>query len=472
MTSPIKVETFDVDITTNGSTHTLTNDVGDISKAFIRINNSTEKSTGGPTGSTGNAAPNLMYCGAELTDTNEITWHKNTSTSVKHVGEVWRFTGSASSFNSFVVRGRFAISASGTSTSQAVSDIVDEDKCVPFITGINSSEGNGSGFDSSFFAAHMDGSGNVVLTSNHSSAAGTVYVTVVEFTGSNWNVGHGVSSSHDSSTETVTLNTDSTGAGGSTFDVGDWTTAWIEGSMGGDTAETGLADCQALIYPHADTDKVYFSVIIGDGAARNDASGYIHVIQNDEIDVNRVSNLNIAEGNGSYGTAAWPASSSTTADIEDLALEWFTTSSGTGTAHGRGRLATRITDATGTITHWVHRSGNTVKVKYGVIDFTNLTSIEHVKKSLDGYCIIDSSNFFKQLDTDSHIKVVDIQKTIEMDSYIIYKFQKDLTSNSFIRNHIEIVLKIFSLQATFFGVWKIGLIVGIVLRSHLIIMLL
>ena len=140
--------------------------------------------------------------------------------------------------------------------------------------------------------------------------------------------------------------------------------------MEGDTSETGLSDVLALVYPDTDTTKVIFN-IHQDSNARNDGDAYIHAIKNSSIVVKRASNSNISEGNGSYGTASWPSGASTSASLDELSLEWFVDTSGTGTAHARGRLGARITAATGTIQHWVHRSGNTVGVRYGVIDLTS-----------------------------------------------------------------------------------------------------
>jgi hypothetical protein len=371
----IAVETFDKDFGVDGDTHTLTNDVGATSKAFIRLNSSLDKGSGGPTGSTGNATPNVMGCGLQLTASDTITANKDTSTTVKCVGEVWRYEGEAGGANEFIVH-HYAIAASGASTSQDISsDITNRNDCVPIITGYETTKTSVNDFDQTTFAAHIDSSGNLVVSSGNSGASGTVYISVVEFTGSNWSVGHGVSSSHDSSIETVTLNTDSTGTGGSTFDVGDWETAWIEASMGGDSSETGLSDVMALIYPTtASTTQVEFDVVSGDSSARNDATGYVHVIQNDDLIVKRVSsNVAVTEGDGSYGTTlGFPSGTNTTRDADQLALEWFCDTTGTGKAHGRGRLNARITDPTGDIDHWVHRSGNNIIARYAVIDLSQL----------------------------------------------------------------------------------------------------
>jgi hypothetical protein len=372
----IAVESFDVDVGASLTTYTLTNDVSDISNAFVRRNCSSDKSSSGPTGSTSNTAPNVAHIGCALTDTDEITWYRNTSTTCKVIGEVWRYTGSPGGANEFISRGTYAVSISGTTGSSAVSGISDRNKCVPFLLGVNTSENSVSDYEQCTFYTYIDASGNVVVGRNNSGTSATVYVQVVEFTGSNWSVGHGVATNQESATTvSVILDTDSTGGGGDAFDVGDWDTAFIEGSMGGDSAETGLADVMMMLYPGAGTGTVTVSLREGDGNARNDSSVYIHVVQNDDMIVSRANNNNIAEGNGSYGTATWPAGASTDRNLDELALEWYVTTSGTGTAHKRASLGARITAASGTIQHWVHRSGNTVRVRYGVIDLSQLNDV-------------------------------------------------------------------------------------------------
>lgn len=339
----IRIETFDVNVGATGQTYTLAQDVGNVNNAFIRNNTGTRKMSAGPTGSTGNTAPNVGGVGIELTGTNEITFHRDSATEVKCVGEVWRYIGPPGGEHEFIVRGRFAIALTGTSASQAVSGIVTEGDCVPFITGILCNTTSTSDWNDATVAAHMDGSGNVVVSRNNSGVACTVYVTVVEFTGSAWSVGHAVSNNHDTSSETVTMNTHPSGAGGSTFDVTDWTTAFIEGLMGGDSGETGLADTLGVWYPAAGTTQIIFSVTDADSGARNDATAYAHIIQNDSLVVYREVNTNVAEGNGSYGTVAWPTGAPTDQETRHLALEWYVSTSGTGTAHMRGSLGARVT---------------------------------------------------------------------------------------------------------------------------------
>lgn len=374
----ILVESFDTDIGASGSTYTLTNNVGATSSAFVRKITSTDKATG-PVGNTGNAGPNIAHAGVALTGADELTFYKGNSTTQKIVGEVWRYTGDAGGVNEFINRGDYAvtISSGSSSATQAVTGLVNRNDAVPILNGLSTTITSTSDYEETTVAVHINSSGEIVVSrNNNTNGTLVVYVTVVEFTGSNWSIGHGFSGSHDSSIQTVTLNTDSTGAGGSTFDVGDWGTAMIiDASMEGDTSETGLADVMALIQPAGTTTQVTFSVTEADAAARNDGDGYIHVIQNDDLIVDRATNTNLSEGNNTYTTnAAWPSGASTISDLDKLSMEWFVSTSGTGTAHARGRLTARITAASGTIQNWVHRSGNNIRAYYGVVDLSNLTS--------------------------------------------------------------------------------------------------
>lgn len=361
----ILVETFDVDVTADGSTHTLSNAGPSTSAMMLRHNNASLKAGAGPTGSTGNQDPNDLCVGFELTDTSTITWRRgNVSTSTKVVGECWRYVGSPGGANEFINRGIFQVTISGTSASEAVAGIVTPAKCVPILLGFTTTEASRSDFEQCTFGVRMDGS-NVTVSRNNSGTTATVFVQVIEFTGSNWTVATATSSSHDTSDETVTLSQS----------IVDWSQTWIEASMEGDSAETGLSDCECCFVPGPSVTEVTCALhAYGDGNARNDASAYIYAIRNPDITVWRRSGSNIiAEGNGSYGTAAWPTGAPTDIDLDKLALQWFVDTTGTGTAWGRGCLGTRIT-ASDTITHWVHRSGNNVGATYGVIDLSALVS--------------------------------------------------------------------------------------------------
>ena len=356
--SDIRIESFDVD-KANGNTHTLTTDVGSLSSAFVKNINNSRKGSAGPVGSTGNANPNAAAMAAELTATDTLTF-RNGSGTQKMMGEVWRYTGSTGGANEFIVRGRVAVTVTGASATAAISGIVTGADCVPFVSGYESDQTSTDDYDAGTFAVRMDGAGNVEVSRQATTGTIIVYITVVEFTGSNWTVGSGVSASHDTSRQEITLTTDH----------GDWSTAFIEATGQGDTTENGLADTMFLCYPGSATDTVWVDYQSGDGAARNDGTAYVYVVSNPDLIVTRNgSNQALAEGDNSYGAdVSFPAGASTARDLDQLGLEWFVTTSGTGAAHARGSIAARITNAaTGIIRNWVHRSGNNILIRYAVI---------------------------------------------------------------------------------------------------------
>jgi hypothetical protein len=383
MASIVKIESFDVNVTAaTGQTHTLTNTVT-LANAFVRRTTSIDKQSG-PTTSTSNANPNVSACAAYLSSTTQISFVQNSTTSQKVIGEVWRYTGTSGGADEFIVRGRhtIALSASTATNSAAVSGISDRDKCIPFWTGTTNANTSVNDYDSSTVAVWIDGSDNIQVARGSTTGAITIYVTVVEFTGSNWSVGHVRSTSHDASDPSpLTMNTNSLATTG-TFDVGDWETATIiEASLEGDAGgETGLSDNLACWSPHSDTSKIVFT-IHQDANARNDGVAYAHILRHPAMIVKRAENTNFTEGNGSYTNATWPTGASTTESLDELALEWFCDTTGVGTAHARGRLSARITAATGTIQTWVHRSGNNVRVNYGVIDLSGVDGTGYLNVS-------------------------------------------------------------------------------------------
>lgn len=374
----IKVETFDESPSTDGTTHTLTNDVGALTSAFVKINGASDKGSG-RVGNTGNLGPRDTHMGVSLTATNQITFHKGGTLQMRKMGEVWRYTGTAGGRDEFIVRGHLSVTLGVGVASNTVTPagIVNRNDVVPFLTGLSSTSTSVNDFDAATVAVFINSSGDLEVSRQSTGIALTVYVSVVEFTGANWTIAHAVSSNHDTTQELVTLNSDSTGTGGTTVDVGNWSNAFIEGSMQGDTAETGLSDNLIIMEPGSSTTQIRF-FLQQDSGARNDGSAYAHVIQNPGMVVTRESNTNFSETNGTDGTTGFPAGTSTTEIIDELALEWFADTSGVGTAHARGRLIARITAASGTITHWVHRSGNDVAVYLGVINLAAVNGFEPV----------------------------------------------------------------------------------------------
>jgi len=344
----VRVERFDVNVSTDGSTHSLINTLPNLDKAFVFIKNSSDYASGGPVGNVVNGNPNDTHCGISITANNRLTFHKSNSTTLKHRGEVWRYRGAPGGANEFISRGRVSltISSGSSSASVAISGIVSRNKCIPFHNGLSTTLSSTTDYEGASIGVHLNASDEVVVSRNNTAGDVTVYVDVVEFVGANWSIGHGRSTGHENGNTTVTLNTDSMGTGGSTFDTGDWATAFIVATMEGDTSETGLADNLAVVYPAAGTTQVIFSVRDGDNNARNDGTSYIQVAQNDGLNVTRGVNTNVSEGNNTYGTPLpLPLGVDTSGLQSEYALEWFTSTTGTGTAHARGRLAAAIEEA-------------------------------------------------------------------------------------------------------------------------------
>ena len=379
MPQAVTVEPIDQDISTDGETFILGSDVGNVNSAFFRMLSAGSRATGsGRTGFTSNVGADGGCCALQLTGTSQLTGHKETGTH-KALGEVWTYRGPPGGDHEFIVRWRGMVSmANQFSVSVPIAGIVNEDKCVPVQNGVYSPLADrNDDWNRVTVALAMDGAGNLVVSRNNSSAGQVdVYIEVVEFTGSAWSVGHAVSALHDAADVTLNMNTDSDGASGTAFDVGDWATALIIGAyMEGDSAEDGISDTLGCAKPGALTTQVDWA-IHQDGNARCDGAAHLHIIQNAGLAVYRAENNNWGEGNGAFTSISWPGGTPTDRALDQLAWEFFADTSGTGTAHARGAVGPNILSAAGTAQGWVHRSGNTVRLWYGIVDLTALTYTE------------------------------------------------------------------------------------------------
>jgi hypothetical protein len=374
----IRIDRYEFDIVPGATTTRTITDVGDMSKAFVRMLGPSIKSSAGPLGNTStNMAPNNMGVSAQLTDTTTITLKRDSAATgtIKVMVEVWSYQGVTSGDYEFIVRGRGVVSVTTGSNSAAVASITDRDKCIPIYQGWVSASTSNTDWEMITLACHVNASDEVVFTRNNSGTQVDGYYTVVEFIGISWNVGHAVSTSHNvigTAGISLTMNTSSTGTGGSAFSVSNWNSAMIlDGSMGGDSFENGLADCNVVFSAggSATTINMHFA----DTNAQNDSVAYAHVLQAGNLVVNRIYDVNLDEGNGSFGTDITVSGTNSATPLSELSLEWFTSSSGTGTAWSRGCLHGQIT-AHNTIRHWVHRIGNTVFSDSAIVDFSAIIS--------------------------------------------------------------------------------------------------
>jgi hypothetical protein len=365
MASVIKVETIDR-TDSSGGTYTLSNTLASTSSGFVR-NTNARKMSGGPTGNTSNAGPDELSLAAYVSSTTQVTFVNPNSISQKSLLEVWRYTGSASGPDEFIVRSRQVVTlgSSVENNSVAISGITDRNKCVCFITGKTTAQTSNSLWQEAMAIAYIDASDNLVVSRQDTNAAAMdVYVTVVEFTGANWKVGY-VRSGFSSADKTLV--TDSVGTGGSTFDVADWSKAIIiESQLEGDSGGNGgIEDRSYTAAPASGTSAVAVAV---DPTSANNGDLMIYVLAHPGLSVARGTDSKSIPNNGTYDTSlTFPGSA--LSDLTEGALEFTAFSDGGGTAHARGALSAILT-TTSQISTWVHRSGNTGSYAFGVVSLS------------------------------------------------------------------------------------------------------
>lgn len=306
----------------------------------------------------------------ELTDTDEITFTRlatGNSSDFQMDWESWEYKGDADGANEFIVRSRNAVTitagnANNTATLDNTPD--DIDNCICFITGIsNTNTGNNSNGLTAY--AYISGTNTLNVERGGSTNTTIVQVVTVEFTGSNWRVGHGYQSASSSDSGTMTLYSD-VGLS-SAFTINDTDNAFVASAQScaasGDTDEA-IADnypCMRV----ASTTTVSWTYN-GQHAATNRQRCY--VLENSEITVTEFNS-------NTSNTAGWTNVDITSAGLTDIskaAIFATSTSSGGGTAFGRGWRNYQITSTTNA-RHFCHRSGNTMVHYIAIVSFEGMS---------------------------------------------------------------------------------------------------
>jgi hypothetical protein len=375
----IRIDRYDVDLSGTSGTFVIT-DVGDITRAFVRIVGSSRQDSAGEVGKMANAAPEVFGVRLEMTGTNEVTYTKQTTNTIKLMCEVWVYTGSVGGAYEFISRQRGSVDlGDNTFGSAPITGIVNRDDCVPLYTGYNSNMSNPNEVNPAVACCHLNAASEVVFERGDPVTNLICNYDVVEFVGSAWRVGCARSDSHDIGNQgfeggaIVTMNTDSDGQSGSTFNVNNWATAMIlQGTMEGDTSETGVSDTMMYFYPAESTTELVFA--LDNANSRNDGVAYAYIIQCDDLIVNRTYS-DVIEGDNSYGVnLAGPPGYNYATPLSEMSLEWFPGTNGEATAFSRGALNAQIID-TGSayeVQHWVHRQGNNVMATYAFVDMSGL----------------------------------------------------------------------------------------------------
>lgn len=374
----IKVQTFDRDVASNGNVTLSTlglDNVGALNSAFVR-NTNPRGHSGGPVGNTGNSDPNDLSGYVRLNSTSQVEFGRLLGT-VKMAGEIWEYTGAASGPDEFIVRDRIAVTLTnaGPSTGNAVSGVVDRNKCVCFITGKTCTQTSRNNSAEMGAIAYLDNAGDLTVERGTGTSTLVVYVTVVEFTGSNWTVNY---SQFGFSTGLKTVYLDSRGNTGSTANL-NWDNSMIvEARMSGGNGSNDAIEDMMFVASNGTATQV--DVAIDSGSA-NTGDGFTYILSHPSLSIGRTTASKTISNNNSYVTETFPGGVTLT-NLEESTLEWTVTSDGSGTAHGRGALNARLIGLS-SIQSWVHRSGNTGTYRYGAatlsaIDGTVPLSITNV----------------------------------------------------------------------------------------------
>ncbi len=364
----ILVQRHQVVVANTGATKTIT-EVGSTDSAFIVCGNNRYQSGGWRT-SAANMEIDDISGGVVLTDASTLTYYRESGGAAIDTTfdtEVWEYTGSAGGDNEFVVIGRYShtFTAGQGNTGVTVTAPTDRDRCIPIITGLKSSDPSDGGARATA-ALLMTTNTNVQVYVGGTGGSVTVYFTLVEFTGSNWEVYHGgVVNSGD--TGTIDL-VEESGGTGTAATVTDWETAIIFTQARGDNlsdANQAIADNFPVYTSGSDTSSIDWTYNANHDGATN--FHFVHVLRHPDMVVQRVTDTQNAAGTMNVTIPT------TLSDITEASVIVSRVSSGTGTAYGRGWVNARIS-STSNVELWAHRSGNTISTEIQVIDLSNIAT--------------------------------------------------------------------------------------------------
>ncbi|NRB61332.1 MAG: choice-of-anchor D domain-containing protein [Winogradskyella sp.] len=371
------------DIGNTGGSNTSFTAVSTLNNAFVLANNNRKVSAG--INGNGSTLPADDLSGARvLTGVNTLSYYRqsgSTGSNTRFNGSIWEYTGTPGGPNEMIVRGRYAVSLNGSTNSvtQVISGITNVNKCIPFITGIITNR-NSRGADSGTAIAYLENASTLRVEKGTNANTVTVYITVVEFTGSNWTVLHGDSGSSSADTGTITLRANSDGTGSAT-NVSNWGEAVIFTQHRGDNNQNAVNDAIADNWPTTDPGFNNQSV---DWTfhANHDSNGnnrhFVHVLNNSDLNVTRFQNTS-----NSAGETTINISSAGLSNINQALIVGTSTTSGGGTAYPRG-WRNYYLNSTTQAAHWCARSGNVMSHELQIVDLSALNSIVEPEINLVG----------------------------------------------------------------------------------------
>ncbi|MBT8269321.1 MAG: choice-of-anchor D domain-containing protein [Bacteroidia bacterium] len=371
------------DIGRTGGTNTGFTPVASLNNA-IELANNNRKSQAGVPGSGGNLESDDLAGARQLTATGTLSYYRESASvnsNTRFNTSIWEYVGTPGGPNEFIVRGRYSVTLNGTNnnTTQALSGVVNAAKCIPFITGImNNSTSDDA--DSGTALAYLENASTLRVQKGSNGNNVTVYVTVVEFTGTNWTVLHGDSGNSASDTGNITLSASANGIGAAT-NVSGWGNAVIFAHHIGDTGSSGtndaIADNWPVMTPGSSNQLVDWTF-----NANHDSAGtnrhFVHVLDNTGMNVTRFQSAFAPANETTVNIAAAGLTSTSEALIVGSS-----TSSGNGTAYGRG-WRNYYFNSTTQAAHWSHRSGNSTSHEIQIIDLSGLTGSPQPEMDVTG----------------------------------------------------------------------------------------
>ena len=370
------------DVGRTGGNATIT-PVSSMNNAFVLANNN-RKVHAGQNGTSTTFSGDDMAGGRQLTATNTLTYYREGSSAnvnMRFSSSIWEYTGPVGGPNEMIIRGRYAVSLNGgtNSTTQALTGISNANNCIPFITGIMNNA-TSQDADSGTAIAYLENATTLRVEKGSNANNVTVYVTVVEFTGSNWTVLHGDSGTSASDTGTITLRNNSDGTGTAT-NVSNWSEAIIFGHHRGDNNASGtndaLADNWPLMDPGSNNQRVDWTF-----NSNHDSNGtnrhFVHVLNHSDLNVTRFQNTGNAAGETTINIASAGLS-----NLNQSLIVGSSITSGGGQAYARG-WRNYYLNSTTQAAHWAHRSGNTMNHELQIVDLSALITITGPEMNVQG----------------------------------------------------------------------------------------
>jgi len=370
-TADFKVQHIQDDIGRTGGTNTSFTAVNSLNNAIELANNNRKTHAGAATNG-GNHEGDDMAGGRQLTDLNTLTYFRESNSinrDMRFNTSIWEYIGPGNGGNEFVVRGRYAINLNGgtNNITQALTGVVNANKCIPFITGITNNSTRDDA-DSSTAIAYLEDATTLRVQKGSNGNNVTVYITVVEFTGANWTVLHGDSGNSNADSGTITLRDGADGTGTAT-NVSAWSEAAIFGHFRADTGASGandaISDLWPVLDPGSDNQSVDWTFHSNHDSAGSNRH-FVHVLANTGLNVSRFQNTS-----KNAGETTIDITSAGLTDMNQAIIVGSSTSSGNGTAYGRGWRNYYLKSTT-QAAHWAHRTNNTLSHEIQIADLSGL----------------------------------------------------------------------------------------------------